>query len=111
MVQPCHALAPPHPRCISLAAEVCAAERIVMDRLLTALGAFAVRFRWPMFVLWLTLLALAAIGATSVADALSSNESSDNVTEANRASALIRAEFQRQDNNDALIVFYSPTLT
>ncbi len=82
-----------------------------MDRLLTALGAFAVRFRWPMFVLWLALLALAAVGAASVADALTSNESSGNVTEANRASALMRAEFQRQDNNDALIVFYSPTLT
>lgn len=77
-----------------------------MDRLLTALGAFAVRFRWPMFALWIALLALAAVGAASVADALASNNSSGNVTEANQASALIRSEFQRQDTNDALIVFY-----
>jgi RND superfamily putative drug exporter len=82
-----------------------------MDRLLTALGAFAVRFRWPMFALWLVLLTLAAFSAASVADALTSNESSGNVTEANRASAMLRTEFQRQDTNDALIVFYSPTLS
>ncbi len=81
-----------------------------MDRFLTALGAFAVRFRWPMFALWIALLALAAVGAASVADALASNNSSGNVTEANQASALIRSAFQRQDNNNALIVFYSPTL-
>jgi RND superfamily putative drug exporter len=86
-------------------------ERILMDRLLTALGAFAVRFRWPMFALWLVLLTLAAIGAATVADALTSNESSGNVTEASRASTMIQTEFQRQNTNDALIIFYSPTLT